>query len=586
MSAFLVLYNYGNEPVDDSLLAGIEKLMRMDRPVVQRFHPMNNLSILASWHPGSETSFEVKQSLSTSSLVNDWPHGLRVGESLSTKPGSSEELFGEYLAHHRLSWSAESLEYHPDVYGRKVVFYSQFGQTIALASEPRFLLSLASVSAEPNMDMVRLRLLGLPTRGNQTLYQHIKIITPASILKVNGRGIQIKKNKPLKLSVNKKLGFDEWRDRIEAQLDTTIRDVSHPKTPDARRGVLLSGGLDSSGVAGFLRRHVEADEITAIMLQYPGMNCDESEYQDAVLNHCQITGHSFNPVPFVPERDMEVVTEKYQLPFIRVDPELQSAYRWSAENNITHMYSGAGGDELFASWVGSALCRFTTQGFSNGIQRANSMELNNLIKSLRPHAPKLMRAALRWRRTPDYVTFSSTDAFTAAYNAEESALFPSSRGMAQDRRDWFVNSGWMQVGKARMDAVAAEHGIQSVDPFVDSRLIELMLQVPEGMRFNDVDSRLLQRHSMAAVLPAEITSRRSKVNFDQRHAQDLMHPWVSEILNNMSLESAGLVNSAPLRVMHGEVREKLTKGINVSGLVVRLWIIIGTEVWWRTKISA
>src|SRR4029453_15950925 len=135
----------------------------------------------------------------------------------------------------------------------------------------------------------------------------------------------------------------EFRELFTRAIDCHIRGA-------ARVGVFLSGGIDSSCVAGVpqqIRARAAQPPIAALTLAYPGQPCDETPYSTAVV-------------------------EKWQLPFVRVDATASAfgtvdaqaaryldspAYPTStlttslreraAASGVGVVLTGYGGDELF-----------------------------------------------------------------------------------------------------------------------------------------------------------------------------------------------------------------------------------------------
>jgi asparagine synthase (glutamine-hydrolysing) len=118
-------------------------------------------------------------------------------------------------------------------------------------------------------------------------------------------------------------------------------------TTDAKVGAFLSGGIDSSTVAGMLARSVEPAHTYSIGFAVPGY--DEMEYARTAARHFHTTPHEYYVTPddvvaWLPE--LAAATDE---PF--GNSSLLPAFccaRFAREQGITRLLGGDGGDELFA----------------------------------------------------------------------------------------------------------------------------------------------------------------------------------------------------------------------------------------------
>ena len=126
--------------------------------------------------------------------------------------------------------------------------------------------------------------------------------------------------------------------------------------PTDRLGAFLSGGLDSSTVAGMLAKATQPAHTWSIGFAVPGY--DEMDYARTAVRHFQTTPHEYYVTPD------DVVEWLPQIAAATAEPfgnsSLLPAYccaRFAHEQGMTRLLGGDGGDELFAGNE-----RYATQG--------------------------------------------------------------------------------------------------------------------------------------------------------------------------------------------------------------------------------
>ncbi len=112
-------------------------------------------------------------------------------------------------------------------------------------------------------------------------------------------------------------------------------------------GAFLSGGLDSSSVAGMLKRSTGEASTFTIGFDAPGY--DESAYARLAANHFGATHHEYFLTPADVRDSLTTIAAHYSEPFgnSSVIPTYYCA-RYAREHGIEVLLAGDGGDELFA----------------------------------------------------------------------------------------------------------------------------------------------------------------------------------------------------------------------------------------------
>jgi asparagine synthase (glutamine-hydrolysing) len=148
--------------------------------------------------------------------------------------------------------------------------------------------------------------------------------------------------------------FTQLSEGLHAALRTAVSECQ----PDEHTGAFLSGGLDSSTVAGVLRT-VAGRPAHTFSIGFGYVDYDELDYARVANRHFGNTGHEY----VIGARDIAsafpLIAKSYDEPFGNSSAlPLYHCARFAREAGMDHLLAGDGGDELFA---GNS--RYARQGF-------------------------------------------------------------------------------------------------------------------------------------------------------------------------------------------------------------------------------
>lgn len=416
------------------------------------------------------------------------------------------------------------------------------------------------------------------TASGETAWAGVRTVPPGHTLRVAASGTELAAYWRPHARLDNDADIAEWGRRLRDDLRSSL-DRCLPPEPTA---VLLSGGLDSSVVAGWATVHPARPPRLLAAVQYPGMPNDESAWQRAVADDIGLPLVTVTPRDFDPDRYLARL-EATALPVLRPEPEILALYELLAGEGITQVLTGGGGDELFAPirwgveemvlqrrWA--ALGRWwRTEGLGgirDGVRRR--------FADLRPPAVEAARA--RRRRRP---WIPDTAASHLGVRHLPPRVRPGRHATGRMRADFLVG-GIAAVGAQVDAAMRRTTGIGMRHPFWDIPLIETALGIPGALLHDEDDVRALQRAAFADHLPAAIRGRRDKVHFDYRYAQHLAHPWVRDQLATSRLATADLLDRDQVLAALDEVVAAVDHDFQgLPPTVAPLWAVVGIEAWWR-----
>ncbi len=461
MAFFALIYNSDGAPIDDGDIRALTRAFKYHKGKLAQHQISRSFVILVSYTEEYETTPHLVQ-------MNDAGLLALIRESRTPKI-SPLDAMADYPAFALLptpfaaiAWSQKKLRLISDPTGGRAVFYSQQGRSIIAASEPRLVLSHPAVSGEPDMGVVAEQICFSRMSPTQTIYRQIKLLAAGSMLECNKSSTSIEPWHRFDLSVNKTKSSEEWQADILSVSKQVMADLLED-IPNEQMSLALSGGLDSSALAGLMAVMGKDDQATAVMNRYPGLPCDESSFQDAVLTDCRFTPKIFNHRAFDPESDLLQQIERSQLPIHKVEPEATDGFQWSVRNGIQYRLGGGGGDELFAFFGMSpldALCTGSASEVSGAL-----LHRPRWVSESREHAPRWVRKMWRKRRLPSQIKPQFANEVDLHTRMEQPSRMPGVRSLACRREQWFLDSGGYAITHELQEFQAADQNIQFITPF-------------------------------------------------------------------------------------------------------------------------
>lgn len=373
------------------------------------------------------------------------------------------------------------------------------------------------------------------------------------------------------------------RDGVEDAVKMTLRS-------DVPVGIALSGGVDSGAIAVFAQKNYP-EPMHAFCVGYPGRPAYDERNQaralagslGMVVHEVELPVESF--VDFFPQL-VRIMDEPI------ADPAAFGHYsvpRAAAEQGVKVMLSGIGGDELFwgypyvtqavemnqrvleypmlksiASWLGSASAqKFLFKVFH--YQAAHP--------EIRRWAGILQKLGDKHNPEDQLMYYMLHPEFDGPFNLKEKVYGPAMQGL--DRFNPFkptaiglrtsanipsaiirllfetwLTSNCLSLG----DRVSMAVGVETRMPFLDVRLIELVMSLRESHPDHALGQKAWLRNALKGVVPDEVLAR-PKAGF-----QPPIHEWLSgvvsrygHVLHHGKLVSAGVLDRDKIEYLCNEL---------------------------------
>ncbi|MEM9930121.1 MAG: asparagine synthase (glutamine-hydrolyzing) [Bacteroidota bacterium] len=270
---------------------------------------------------------------------------------------------------------------------------------------------------------------------------------------------------------------------------------------DVGCGLTLSGGVDSSSIASVL-----GPEHRTYSALFRGTPYDESPYVDAVIDHTGQPNHSLFPA-------WQDFTMHYQACTIGQDQPLASAavvihYRLMQlvkEKGEKVILNGQGADEIGAGYdkfYPPYLREMITKGLF-----ASTKAAVNLVRQWRI-APDKLAGRLQRRLAPT----AATSFLAPALRAPTSFRQPLDVDVRTTSLN-LLNGMGLPVLLRHEDRSTMAFGIESRPPFLDYRIVALLLQAPADFKLKHGMRKWGIRESVRSLLPKQVYQRKRKLGF-------------------------------------------------------------------------
>jgi len=495
-------------------------------------------------------------------------------------------------------WDAERqrLLLARDRFGIKPLYYAVHGTTFAFASELKALLAMPEISREPEPAAVRDYLVdGIVDHSDQTSYRGIARVPAAHVIEVSPRG-EISRTRywgPPGLTTEASFGAQPTDEEyVEEFRELLIDAVALQLRADVPMGMCLSGGVDSSSITciatalrnGELSRgrlgHAERDAAPhfAFFAEFRDAGIDERPHVDTVVDRTGIDLRITAPDANDFADALESVVAHQDEPFGSASVVAQYyVMRLAREAGVKVVLDGQGADEILAGYLPFIGPRL------GGALRA--LHLGGVAAYLR-RKPRLIPSTLRYallgpRRRTSWLGGGSDDSWLGEGLHKSGTLWIQPE---QVEGTVLAQALWYQITTAGLtsllrylDRNSMAFGIEARVPFLDHRLVELSLRMPDRLKVENGRRKVALLRAMEGIVPQSILDRQDKVAFAPPQGR-----WLSQsserlrwLTSHSRSEEAGFVPRDALR-------DALDlAAADETGTHARLWRMINLELWLR-----
>ncbi len=499
--------------------------------------------------------------------------------------------------HERLFLSRDRL-------GVKPLFYAEHRGGIAFASEIKGLLALPDVPRDPEPGAIRDFLLdSLVDHSDRTFFRAVRRL-PAAHNLVQGRDGRRSIERywgppPLSEDVGIAAGPSD-AEQVEELRALLIDSVALQLRSDVELGSCLSGGVDSSSIVtiaaglrnGSLARqrgHAERDALPqhAFFAEFREPGIDERAYVDVVVKRTGVELHTVTPSAVDFFESLPSVMWHQDEPFRSASIVAQyHVMRLARETGVRVLLDGQGADELLAGYPRYRQARLLgalSGGTYGTVARMVAAEAVGVLRSARQR-PAYLASVLRHlgRGAASRIPFLRGRGLPRwAGDLTRDAESLRSRE-AVEGGTVLAATLWDEVALTSLPALlryedrnSMAFGIEARVPFLDHRIVELSMRLPDRLKIDAERRKAALLDAMRGIVAPQVLARRDKIGFvppQDRWLREVAPRW-SDLARRPRAEEAGYLRP-------GTVATTLERIASGAPTTVP-WRILNLELWLR-----
>ncbi len=487
-----------------------------------------------------------------------------------------------------------------DKLGQRNLYYAQTKSGIVFGTSADSVIAHPEVSADISeqtiYDYVYFHHCPSPT----TIYKQVKKLEGGQILSFQAGKITIKTYWTPTFSEQLDISTAEAGKQLQESVQKSVQELALGVN---ETGAFLSGGLDSSTVAGALAQ-VFPEQAKTFTMGFPVEGYDEIEYARIAVNHFKTQAHEFYLSPDDTVAAIPQIAAYYDEPF--GNSSALAAYycaKMAKENGIEVLLAGDGGDELFAGNE-----RYSRQLLFDNYQKVPALARNTLTSVLQ-HLPgvvlqnKFIFKAKRYvdqantplpDRLQDYNFLhrhSAQEIFSDSFITEIDSHKPLqglrdcyhrpeqastlNRMMYMDWKSTLHDNDLVKVNK-----MCEMAGVDVCYPLLSQEIIDFSCRIPSDLKLNGQQLRWFYKQAMSNFLPDQIINK-------SKHGFGL--PFGIWLKDHQPLKQLAYDSINDLKKRHYFRPEFLDHAVNMHQSIHAsyygelIWILMMLELWLQGK---
>jgi asparagine synthase (glutamine-hydrolysing) len=274
-----------------------------------------------------------------------------------------------------------------DLFGKKPLFYAEFKNCIIFSSEPKCIWALDKTYFYPNINSLSCFLNSGYVVGENSAFNNIKEINSASYSIFNENTVknhthsnQLWEN-IVKVRFKNKLPNNTYeKNSIKNRIQRTLIDsVKYRLVSDAKMGMYLSSGIDSSLILAMAKEIGLKDNFTAYTIVFDDNIFDEGDIANKVSNYLGVKHEKvlFTHNDFINELNSstEIACNLHSNPAYFANSFLSKK---ASKDGVKAVLHGGGGDELCFGYD-----TYNASLISNNLSILSTL-FNNFLKIIQP----------------------------------------------------------------------------------------------------------------------------------------------------------------------------------------------------------
>jgi asparagine synthase (glutamine-hydrolysing) len=406
-----------------------------------------------------------------------------------------------------------------DQFGIKPLYYFQSKELIAFGSEIKQFLDVPNFLPKLNKKVAASFLMnGVLNQQQETFFESVLELKPGTNLLVNSKTFELNFVKWYNFKAKTSTQYNSNYNQAVKDFNKIFEDAVRIRMrSDVRVGSCLSGGIDSSAIVCKVNELNET--IETVTSCYSDRKYDEQQFSDIVTKSTGFKAHkiygdnaALNKIDILKKmvyhQDQPIATGSHFSEY--------NVFSEAQKNGFVVMLDGQGSDEYLGGYP-----EFKTIYFKTLIQKLQLKSSFNFI-SIESKLTNFSRIYILKRELKSilyYPLIQRAKKILKKEFSEYSAEYISKRSGIKTKPKNFKELSIQELEQTSIpyqlhseDRNSMIFSIESRLPFLDYRLVEFCLSLPEDFKLREGYSKKILRDSVNS-LPVEIKERKDKMGF-------------------------------------------------------------------------
>ncbi|MCF7791319.1 MAG: asparagine synthase (glutamine-hydrolyzing) [Victivallales bacterium] len=441
-----------------------------------------------------------------------------------------------------------------DRMGQKPLYYALHNNTFVFASELQAVVEHPKILKEINFtglhDYLTLQYIPAPN----TIYKNIFKLLPANYMLIKTSSRELKLSNYWKCEFKNKISISYEDAKAEVR-NLTEQAVEKRLMSDVPLGVFLSGGIDSSIVAGLASKKLN-NPLKTFTIGFSNSKYDERSYAGLAAEYFK-TEHYEKKVDPADFSIVESLVNNYGEPY--ADSSMLPTFLLSkfAGEKITVALSGDGADEVFAGYYRYLVylhslkfdfippfLRKKLARLLSGIipttpdERSFKGKFNRILKMwAEPRNHRYLQMISRVTESTKHSVLNRRNRTTQKYFEELCSEF-TAENPVEKLMELDINTYLPNDILPKIDIASMANSIELRSPFLDHKLIEFINSLPFEYKIKHSKRKRILVDAFSDLIP-ELLVNRKKMGFGVPVASWLRNEW-SSLSEDLILSGSGI----------------------------------------------
>lgn len=459
-----------------------------------------------------------------------------------------------------------------DRVGIRPLYYVNVGETFVFASEIKCFLEFPNVALKISPKAISEYFTFWSSLSPNTAFDGVYEVPPGTYMVVKDDSQT--RTKYWELPLVSPEGYKHTHiDQAAKEFESLFLDAVKLRfRSDVQVGAYLSGGLDSSVIAAFIKR-ISTKNLQTFSVGFTEKDYDESEFQNIATNYFKTEHSDITCSPNEIADSFKWVVWHSEAPLLRTAPAPMGLLAKSVrDQGVKVVISGEGADELLGGYniyKEAKIRRFWAKD-------PQSKYRPLLLKKLYPYLPQIGKAnnnvlkmffgyklnetdssiyshVLRWNNTSRINNYLSKNYKDVIGDYDpikkiEAQLDEKFHGLDPLVKAQWIESNIFMSGyllSSQGDRMTMTHSIEGRYPFLDHRVIEFCMALHPDLKLNGLNEKYLLKKLMQDRLPEAILDRPKqayRAPIRSAFAANTLPAYLQDMLSHAAIERMGIFN--------------------------------------------